>query len=202
MSERTAVFILDRVSREYVSAELVDGVSAAEVDAAESVWRPVLDREIARMTKEGVPEHRLPQHANWSWREKHALSDGLLIYQMFGVEHAGQMQGLMLIQTANAFCRLPSQKDKGMVLVLFVATAPWNSHVVVPSPRYGQVGTVLIAAAIKISNDLGFDGRIGLHSLPQSEDWYARNMTDGGIDMRKSLRYFEVTPEQAELFVR
>ena len=201
MSGRTAVSILDKVTGQYVPAELIDGVSAAEVDAAESLWRPVLDREIARMTKEGVPEHRLPQHKDWNWREKHEHSDGLLIYQMLGVEHAGQMQGLMWIQTANAFCRLPNQKDKGMVSVLFLATAPWNSRLVVPNILYGQVGTVLIAAAINISSDLGFKGRIGLYSLDQSVDWYAKNMTDCGIDTKKYLRYFEMSPEQAERFV-
>lgn len=197
-----AVAIRDKATKEYVPAELIDGISAKDVDAAETAWQPVLTRELTRMKDEGVPSHRLPQHAGWDWRKKYAQTDGLLIYQMLGIEHAGQMQGLMLIKTANAFCRLPDQKDKGMVYVIFLATAPWNSDLVVLKPMYGQVGTVLIGAAISISTDLGFNGRIGLHSLPQSEDWYGKNMTDCGIDRNKNLRYFEMTPEQSIIFNR
>jgi hypothetical protein len=176
---------------------LIDGVSANEVNAAETAWRPVLDRELKRMADEDVPANLRPEHAHWNWRRKHEVTEGLLVYQMLGIEHDGTMQGLMLVQTAGVFCRLPEQKDKGLVYVMFIATAPWNSPKVVASPRYKYVGAILIAAAIKISLDLGFNGRVGLHSLPQSEDWYAKNMTDVGIDPKKNLRYFEITREQA-----
>ncbi len=154
------------------------------------------------MAEENVPANLRPQHAHWDWRRKHEATDGLLVYQMLGVECDGQMQGLMLLQTAGVFSRIPGQANIGIMYVFFIATAPWNSPSVVVNPRYRFVGSVLIAAAIKISLDLGFKGRIGLHSLPQSEDWYARNMTDLGIDLKKNFRYFEMTPEQAEEFIR
>ena len=50
----------------------------------------------------------------------------------------------------------------------------------------------------------GFKGRIGLHSLPQSNNFYANKvgMTDMGQDEEyQNLRYFEMTPEQAEAFI-
>lgn len=202
MSTRCEVVILHRATQQYVSAVLVDGVTAEEVSAAEAAWRPVLDKELQRMMDENVPVHCRPEHAHWDWRHKHEVTEGLLVYQMLGIEHADQMQGLMLLQTAGVFCRIPSQTNKGLVYVMFIATAPWNSRIIVANPHYGQVGTVLLAAAIKISLDLGFNGRVGLHSLPQSEDWYAKNMTDLGIDPKKNLRYFEMTPEQANSFIR
>lgn len=202
MTTRCKVAILHKATQQYVDAELIDGVTADEVNAAEAAWRPVLDEELKRMANESVPANRRPEHAHWDWRHKCEVTEGLLVYQMLGIEHDSKMQGLMLVQTAGVFCRLPNQKDKGLVYVMFIATAPWNSPVVVANPRFGQVGTVLIAAATQISLDLGFNGRVGLHSLPQSEDWYEKDMTDVGIDLKKNLRYFEMTPEQANNFIR
>jgi hypothetical protein len=67
------------------------------------------------------------------------------------------------------------------------------------------VGSLLVRAAIELSREEGFKGRIGLHSLPQSNAWYANmcGMTDLGADPGYShqLRYFEMTPEQAEAFL-
>ncbi len=123
-----------------------------------------------------------------------------------GIERDGQLQGLILIQTGQVFCRIPTQIGKGLVYILFLETAPWNLPVVVTNPRYGQIGTVLIAEAISISLDLGFSGRIGLHSLSQTEEWYAKycGMTDLGHDpdpKHQNLRYFEMTPVQAANFL-
>ena len=64
---------------------------------------------------------------------------------------------------------------------------------------------VLIATAVQLSLEEGFRGRIGLHSLPQAETFYATNcgMTDLGKDTKKEgLRYFEMTPAQAAAFLR
>lgn len=202
MTTRCEVLIQDRTTGEYVPAVLIDGVTIEDVNAAEALWRPIFDQEAKRMAAENVPIDHCPQHVHWDWRRKHEATDGLLLYQMLGIEYDGQMQGLMLVQTADVFSRIPAQAKRGIVYVLFIATAPWNSPTVVVNPRYKYVGSVLIAAAIKISLDLDFKGRIGLHSLPQSEDWYAKNMTDLGIDRKNNLRYFEMTPEQAENFFR
>jgi hypothetical protein len=66
------------------------------------------------------------------------------------------------------------------------------------------VGSVLLAAAIQLSIDEEFLGRLGLHSLPQADDWYRKcRMTDLGPDPseKQNLRYFEMTPEQAQAFL-
>jgi hypothetical protein len=66
------------------------------------------------------------------------------------------------------------------------------------------VGSVLMRAAIEFSHQEGFKGRVGLHSLPQSNGWYANacGMADLGTDPDyQNLRYFEMTPEIAEAFI-
>mgnify|MGYP001574334861 FL=1 len=64
---------------------------------------------------------------------------------------------------------------------------------------------MLLLAAVQLSLDEEFQGRIGLHSLPQADDFYSTKcgMTSLGRDGRyQNLTYFEMTREQAAEFLR
>ncbi len=65
-------------------------------------------------------------------------------------------------------------------------------------PRLRGVGSALITAAVALSDDEGFKGRLGLHSLPQADAFYRKiGMTDLGQDTAyQNLRYFEMTAEK------
>ena len=91
-----------------------------------------------------------------------------------------------------------------MVYVNYLEAAPWNVASFIPPGKFRGVGSILIGAAINLSLDEGFYGRIGLHSLPQAERFYAKTcgMEELGIDPQvEDLRYFEMTQEQAAAFV-
>jgi hypothetical protein len=172
MSERSKVLLWDRTSRRSIDAILIDGVSKAEVEAAQSEW--------ANLLRSGKQEH-----AHWNWTQKHELAEQApLAYRMFGVEVDDQMQGLMLVLTAGKFCKEDSQRSKPLIYVDYLATAPWNSADVVEEPKYAGVGKILIRTAIQLSIEEELGGRIGLHSLPQAESFYRNNcsMTDLGPD--------------------
>ncbi len=205
MSERSMVHLMDRRTGQLVEATLIDGVTMAEVEAAEADWQPYLQQQLIRMQTEGVPKEQLPQHRHWKWRVKQEIAEQLLAYHMFGIEFDSQMQGLMLVITAGKTCRIESQKGKPLVYVDFLATAPWNLPNIAPEPRFSLVGSILLAVAIQLSLEEEFSGRIGLHSLPQANIWYANScgMTDLGPDLAKqNLHYFEMTPEQASEFIK
>lgn len=205
MSERSAVYLKDRKSGQFVEATLIDGVTRDEVEKAESVWRPFLDEQLKRMQAEGVPKNRWPQHRHWNWREKQQETELYLAYRMFGIECSSQMQGLMLVLTAGKHARIDSQRGKPLVYVHFLAAAPWNLGSIVDEPRYALVGSILLAAAIHLSMEEEFQGRVGLHSLPQADIWYRDScgMTDLGPDASvQNLRYFEMTPKQASEFLK
>ena len=111
---------------------------------------------------------------------------------------------MMIVDTVKKRCRLDSQKGQHLVYVKFVETAPWNRGELFDPPRYRGIGSILIRAAVTLSEDSEFHGRIGLHSLPQANGFYANTcgMTDLGADPNyQGLRYFEMTPEQARAFV-
>lgn len=192
MRELSPVLIKDRSTGELVEATLIDGVSRSEVDLAESDWRS------ARI---GIRR----QHSHWDWRLKHQRHAGILAYRIFGIERDKQMQGLMLLATASFRCRIPEQSAKDLVYVDYLESAPWNLPGFVPASRFGLVGQVLIAAAIQVSLETGFKGRIGLHSLKQSESFYRHKcrMTELGPDSNKqNLVYFEMNSAQAAEFLR
>jgi hypothetical protein len=181
MSTRTPVRLQDRRTIQLCEAHLVDGPDKSDIDAAGAEWTPFLQSQLTRLEAEGVHKSKWPQHRHWDWREKQRIIDGLLAYRLFGVECDGQMQGLMLVATAGKVCRIQSQQGRPLVYIHFLATAPWNSPLVVPEPRYSLVGSVLLAAAIQLSLDEEFAGRTALHSLPQADEWYRRcGMTDLG----------------------
>ena len=205
MSDRSKVLLKDRRSGELVEAVLIDGVTRAEVEAAEGAWRPIVDEKVAQLRRSGASREAWPEHSHWDWRRKHEAIEGLIAYRMFGLECEAQIQGLMLVSTAGHVCRIKSQASKDLVYIDFVASAPWNSAGIVAEPRYALIGSLFVATAIQLSMGEGFKGRIGLHSLPQAERFYAERcrMTDLGRDAKKeNLRYFEMTPEQASDFLR
>jgi hypothetical protein len=71
--------------------------------------------------------------------------------------------------------------------------------------RLGSVGTVLLGEAIRLSAESGFEGRIGLHSLPQAERFYrtALGMSDLGNDPAyDGLRYFEYNSSTANEWLK
>lgn len=100
--------------------------------------------------------------------------------------------------------RIDGQAGKPLVYVDFVENAPWNRPELNNPPRFRGVGSVLIRATIALSHHYEYKGRIDLHSLPHAHDFCANDcgMTDLGQDEHYDrLRYFEMTPEQADAFI-
>jgi len=61
-----------------------------------------------------------------------------------------------------------------------------------------------MAAAVTLSLERGYNGRVSLHSLTDAENFYRNvcGMTDMGIDLKyEGLLYFEMTSSQAKEFM-
>jgi hypothetical protein len=60
----------------------------------------------------------------------------------------------------------------------------------------------MIVAAIQQSLDEEFEGRVGLHALPQSVGFYERcGMTRCAMGDKRSLSYFEFTAQKSGIFL-
>ncbi len=200
----SSVFLANVASGESEAAELWDAITERQLADWEGEWLPELFKAMQRLRRAGIERKHWPQSRHWDWRKKTASLQGMLANPGFSIVCAGLTQGMMLVNTTLKRCRLDSQKGKHLVYVLFVENAPWNRKELFDPPRYRGVGTTLIRAAIELSKQEEFKGRIGLHSLPQSNGFYANvcGMEDLGVDQDyEGLRYFEMTPEQAEAFI-
>lgn len=183
---------------------LHDEVSADELIAIHEAWKPIRDQTVARLRRRAAPRHEFPQHAHWDWSVK-ADQLRLLATRVFAIECDEEWQGVIMTSTAGYSARLPPDRGKPLVYVKYVESAPWNLPQFVDAPRFGGIGTRLLEAAVRLSVDEDFRGRVGLHSLPNpaTESFYARcGMTRVSIDPQvENLPYYEMTRERATLFL-
>lgn len=188
-------------------AELWHAITEQQLADWEAEWMPELFRALTKLRRANVPMQQWPQSRHWDWRSKTVEIEGLLSHQGFAVMCGGVTQGLMIVDTTTMRARVASQKGLPLVYVEYVENAPWNRpELLNPVPRYKGIGSILIRAAIELSKEEEFKGRVGLHSLPQAHAFYANTcgMTDLGVDPdpKNPLRYFEFEPQQAEAFIK
>ena len=178
MSSSRRTRLMDRKKDLVVEATLFEEVSPETLIQVHIDWQPVRLESLKRTMRAGG---KVPEHWHWDWSQK-AGKLKLLAYRCFGIECERQMQGLMMVSTIARRSRIANQTGKPVLYIEYIESAPWNLTGMVEKPRYSGVGIALLEAAIQFSMEEGFGGRLSLHSLPQSEPFYQRYMTDLGID--------------------
>jgi hypothetical protein len=185
----------NRLTGEPEAASIFQGLDEKNFHDFEAVWKPELvkrAREFATWAKQAEGN---VQDAHWDWVGK---AKNEAVYESFAIECDSMTQGLMLIATAPHFARLKSQHGLDLCYIELIATAPWNRPKFSKAPKYKGAGRALLATAISWSAELELKGRIGLHSLPESESWYdEQGMQRCGFDGDKKMEYFEMTEEDA-----
>ncbi len=182
--DQTTIPLKDNLRQEIVDAAFLEDVTPSLIQEAEALWRPEALRLKNAALLRGLSEEDLPlQHDHWSWETKKRNSAPGS--RFFGVYCDGKMQGMMKLSPGNT-CQITEQNNDLLVYIDYIEIAPWNLRDLAVPPQYRGVGSFFIEAAIQFSEQVGTEGRIGLHSLEQSEQFY---------------RYFERTPLQAKRFV-
>lgn len=192
-------------SRTLVTATLHLGLTAEALFETEQAWGPFRREAVRRLIQNGHPPDQIPRHWHWDWGRK---SDKLnyLAYRCYGVECERRMEGLMLValEGPQARARLAPDAGKSLVYVDYLEAAPWNVKPLVDSPLFAGIGMLLMRVAVQASLDEGFKGRVGLHALPQAEEFYRDKcgMACLGADPDyQKLSYYELTAEAAKRFV-
>lgn len=201
MSEESAVLLLDIQSGSFVEAVFYDSVDIKYAQKADASWGAFLEgqKDSAEFAGRSVPAI---EHEHWKWEAKVERSGHLLSMPTMAIECQGEPQGMISLLTDGKTCQLPGHEGKSLVYVMYLATAPWNL------PQFGTrlrgAGEVLMKAAVQMSLDLGFKGRVGLHALPKSEGFYRKcvGMTEVGPDPQtEDLVYYELDEEAANSFM-
>jgi GNAT superfamily N-acetyltransferase len=151
---------------ELVEASLVQ-MGAKHVEHFDLLWRGLL------LEFEEVD-------ARLSWRFKQQLAERNANYECYALECEGLTQGLLMLETQNRWSFFGwsffgwSFFDRGqrLVYVEVIMTAPWNRLVIQRPPEWRRVGRSLMAWARQRSADLGYEGRVGLQSLPNAVGFY------------------------------
>lgn len=193
--------------------DLAEGLDTLHLDFMEAQWAPAMKRQynFAMLQFFGLPPadrtHEkwyetsgklAVQDQHWEWRTKCSVAPGTN-RRVFSLLNSDEVEAAMMLLFGEK-SRDPSPRP--IVYVDFVAVAPWNRKPFQDPQRFRGLGTVMLGAAVELSRKLGYDGRCGLHSLPQSEGFYRQiGMSDFGLDASKSsLRYFEFDASGATLF--
>ena len=200
----TEIHLFNVARGEPEAAELWHAITEQQLADREGEWVPELFKAMQHLRRAGIDRRLWPQSRHWDRRKKVAVLQGMLANPGFSIVCDGLIQGMMIVDTVKHRGRLNGQRGQHLVYVEFVENAPWNRAELFDPPRYRGVGSILIRAAVAPSEELEFHGRIGLHSLPQANGFYANTcgMTDLGADPdHEGLRYFEMTPDQARAFI-
>lgn len=199
-----------------VAVDFAEGLDDSHLDFIETAWSPLLKRqydlsmlEFFELPKaEQTAERWLEmlgslsiQDQHWNWRSKCSLlsESG---YRVFSLLTESEVEAAMVLRVGAASRDIAQQLP--VVYVDYLAVAPWNRKPLQDPPRFRNLGTLMIGAAVELSRMLGYDGRCGLHSLPQAEGFYQRiGMRDLGVDHGyHDLRYFEFDASGAAHFRR
>ena len=202
----TPVFLLDATTRRPVEAKLRDAIQEQQLLDWQFHWRPALREYLRRLVEAKVPQSQWPESWHWDWQDKLAEVKGLLSHQAFCILCQNVTQAMMRLDVAGKRGRLDGQKGQHLVYIDYLEVAPWNwEEAYADPPRYRGAGSILLRGAVEASREEGFKGRVALHSLPQAVPFYERcGMTNLGPDPSypSRLPYFEMTPEQADLFLK
>lgn len=168
-------------------AELSSSITPEEFYLVESRWRAYKDSK-----RPGWYRHEnLPDNHNWNWDHKAKVNARTCGH--FAIKYRGTIQGLLMYSLEPR----PSWKIPGPPYVMYieyVESAPWNlSYYAGDEALFAGVGESLVSAARDESEKRGYGGRLGLHSLKDSEGFYERiGFKNMGPDPAEGLNFFEI----------
>ncbi len=172
----TRILLNRGADNENVEASIVN-LSNKHVEDFDNIWMELL---------------RLHQQDDKFWDlELKLLMVSRQDYEGYAVECNDQTEGILILETQLHGSQITP--GKRLVYISYIATAPWNREVIQRPPKLQGIGTALLIFARTRSLDLGYSGRVGLHSLPGYEKFYDnRGMLDLGSDPDyENLVYFE-----------
>ena len=112
------------------------------------------------------------EDGHWNWIEKNQVALLSSDYEKYAIECEQITQGLMMLEVSNHYSRKNLGQKQKIVYVDFLSTAPWNRISLKNPPDYQGVGSTLLFFAKERSEQLGYEGRVGLHALPKAEIFY------------------------------
>ncbi len=208
---RHATTLREQSGGAMVPAVIDDRLPLDRLFEVETQWCVKRIQVLRELWSAGVSEADWPQSVHWNWAFKASALTASRFKasgdaRLFGIEAQGQWQGILLGLSEDHFTRL-DKKGRPLVYVDFIESAPWNWDAPASNRigKYRGVGIQLMKLAVQWSLSLKYGGRVGLHSLPQSESFYSGRcrMKNFGPDAQyDGLCYFELSERDSHSFPR
>ncbi len=200
-----SISLLHIATGERVPAQLYSEICQEDLQNIATAWSKEFDLRSQRAKACDDSTWR-DEDDHWDWQTKQAKRQGALSHQGYSVVADDVTQGVMYVAT-DGKSRLKSGSHA--VYVDYLAAAPWNrplSFDATYERKIRGVGEALMreAVALSLDDDLGTDGRVCLHALPDAEAFYHKRigMQDLGRDHEYSnLRYFEMSRDESLTFL-
>jgi hypothetical protein len=201
------VQIVDASTKELVEGELRDELSPEDLLDIEDQWGDPREQLRQRRRDADVPLKCWPQSLHWDWSRKSLMltfgdPDD---FRIFGVMRESVWEGAMVTLRKSRVARLAPDIGKSLIYVDYLEAAPWNWTVkeIGQLRKFKAVGPLLLRAALAQSEAEGSEGRVGLHALPQAEEFYkSLGFVRVTMDALKRLPYYELTSAAAKTFMR
>jgi len=196
--KQTEIPIYDNNQKAFVKAYLVEDVPLDMIAEANLEWTRIKQQHRDRCRQQGLP---YPEHSHWNWEDKAERSEMFSVIQTrLGIVCQNEIQGLMIVESAMNFAKLPPDKGEALLYVRYLEVAPQNVEPYTKPRKFLGVGRLFLRVAVDFSVEIGCEGRVGLHALPQAEEFYRANgMIEFDRDpVHDNLRYFEFTSRLAQ----
>jgi hypothetical protein len=125
--------------------------------------------------------------------------------EIYGLRWGDKLEGMMLLVPAQP-CFLLEQSSKLLLKVGELMIAPWNRKkdlgAIGELPVFMGAGKALMRWAIRRSQELGYEGRVGAYPMyPDLIPYYIDTCGMAFVEHPESGRWGEYTPESAHLFL-
>ncbi len=101
---------------------------------------------------------------------------------------------MMMLAKTPELSRRKYHEHEHVLYIEYLESAPWNlPEYAGLETRYRGVGSSLLAAAVEISVEYGWEGRLALHSLGAAHGFYLKaGFENLGLDESENLDWFEL----------
>lgn len=201
MSVHTA-YIIDAATGDPVQVELDDDLTVDVLLDVEDQWKVPREELRAKLRALGVARKDWPESLWWDWGMKSvrlAFGDPN-DFRIMALRRQAVWEAAMVTRSKNHVALLAPDIGKPIVYVDFLEVAPWNWTIdKIQNRKFKASGPVLLRAALEQSYAKGWDGRVGLHALPQAASFYLGQ----GLQFVKNdpakqdLPYYEISAAEA-----
>ena len=188
-----------------VAVEIHDDLSVDTLLDIEDQWAPARSDLRSQLNAANVPREDWPQSLHWDWGRKSlrlVFGGDPDDYRIMGIRRQTTWEAAMESLCKGYSSSRPETAGQPLVYLDYIEVAPWNWNIkpIQQVAKYKAVGVTLLRLAAEQSYAKGWDGRVGLHALPQAAPFYEKHgfRLIKNDPTKQNLPYYELSAADAK----